>query len=349
MKKYGKDILKLILFLSIGIFFIWYSLKDLSGEQRSMIMTNAKEVLQDNRWVYLLLCMFIGFLSVVFRGLRSTLMIEPLGYKVSKINSYHATMVGYFANLAFPRLGEVLRCTLLQKYGKVPFQKALGTVITERIIDVLIFGIFFLITLQLESDKILSIFSENNASERISSFFTGTGKYIVMGVVVAIIILVYALRKRIAGLSIYQKIIKILTGFWHGLVSIKDLKRPFLFILYSLSIWLCFYLMFYVCTFAFPDIMTMGTKEIMLASLSCVVVGTLGFVIAQGGLGAYPLLVSIVLSFYGIAEESGLAIGWVIWTTESLMYCTLGLVSMLLLSLKKDKQSKENACSASEK
>jgi hypothetical protein len=107
--------------------------------------------------------------------------------------------------------------------------------------------------------------------------------------------------------------------------------------------------MFYICTFAFPDVMAMGTKNVMLASLSCVVVGTVGFIIAQGGLGAYPLLVAIVLSFYGVSEELGLAIGWVIWTTESLMYSVLGLVSMLLLSLKKNKQSIENTCPASEK
>jgi uncharacterized protein (TIRG00374 family) len=338
IKKYGKDILKLIVFLSIGIFFVWYSLKDLSDEQLNTVIVNIKDVLRDKRWIYLLLCMFIGFLSVVFRGLRSVLMIEPLGHKVSNINSYHATMIGYFANLAFPRLGEVLRCTVLQRYEKVPFQKTLGTVITERIIDVMIFAIFFLITLQIESDKIVSIFSDSDALKNVGNLFLGNGKYLVIGVMAGIIALIYIFRKGIAKLSITKKIIKVCIGFWHGLISIKDLKHPFLFILYSLLIWLCFYLMFYICTFAFPDIMVFGTKEIMLASLTCVVVGTVGFVVAQGGLGAYPLLVSVVLLLYGIPEEMGLAIGWVIWTTESLMYSILGLVSLLLLSFKKNKK-----------
>jgi uncharacterized protein (TIRG00374 family) len=337
MKKYAKDILKLIIFLSLGIFFVWYSLKDLSGEQKSMILVNAQEVLQDNRWIYLLLCMFVGFLSVVIRGLRSVLMIEPLGYKISKVNSYHATMIGYFANLAFPRLGEVLRCTVLQNYEKVPFQKSLGTVITERIIDVLIFAIFFVIALFMETEKLSSLFSINDIYEKVSASF-GMGKYIMIGVAIFILILIYALRKKITKLPIYQKVINILIGFWHGLVSIKDLKRPVLFIFYSFCIWICFYLMFYICTFAFPDILTLGVRDIMLASLSCVVIGTVGFVVAQGGLGAYPLLVSIVLLLYGVPEEAGLAIGWVIWTTESLMYAFLGLLSLVLLSLKKGKQ-----------
>ncbi|MDR2410703.1 MAG: flippase-like domain-containing protein [Bacteroidales bacterium] len=338
IKKYGKDILKLIIFLSIGIFFVWYSLKDLSDEQLNTVIVNIKDVLRDNRWIYLLLCMFIGFLSVVFRALRSVLMIEPLGHKVSNTNSYHATMIGYFANLAFPRLGEVLRCTILQRYEKVPFQKTLGTVITERIIDVIIFAIFFLITLQIESDKILSILSDSDAIKNVGNLFLGNGKYIVTGIIVGIIALIYILRKQIAQLSITKKIIKIIIGFWHGLISIKDLKHPFLFILYSLLIWLCFYLMFYICTFSFPDIMAFGTKDIMMASLTCVVIGTVGFVVAQGGLGAYPLLVSVVLLLYGVPEEMGLAIGWVIWTTESLMYSIFGLVSLLLLSFKKDKK-----------
>ncbi len=337
MKKYGKDILKLILFLSLGFFFVWLSLKDLSVEQRSMILVNAKEVMHDNRWVYLLICMLIGVLSVLFRGLRSVLMIEPLGYKVSKENSYHAVMIGYLANLAFPRLGEVLRCTILQKYEKVPFQKSLGTVITERIIDTIIFGILFLLALGLEWEKLFSIFSNNNIAEKIAAMFSGGGKYIILGIIIGIVVLIYALRKKISNLSIYQKIVKILKGFWEGLISIKDLKKPGLFIIYSLLIWLCFYLMFYVCTFAFPNMVALGIKGAMLASLSCVVIGTVGFVVAQGGLGAYPLLVAMVLLLYGIPEESGLAVGWVVWTTETLMYIVLGLVSILMISFKKDK------------
>jgi len=343
MKKYGKDILKLIVFLSLGLFFVWFSLKDLSAEQRTTIWTNAREAMQGNRWIYLVLCMFIGFLSVVFRGLRSVLMIEPLGHNVSKANSYHAAMIGYLANFAFPRLGEVLRCSILQKYEKVPFQKSLGTVITERIIDTIFFGVLFLAALGLESEKLFSIFANSNILEKIMVMFSGTGKYIVLGSIAAMIILIYIFRKRISDWTIYQKIIKILHGFWEGLISVKNLKQPFLFVVYSLLIWLCYYLMFYVCTFAFPFLTALGAGSVFLASLSCVVIGTLGFVVAQGGLGAYPLLVSIVLLLYGISGESGLAVGWVVWSSESFMYVVLGLLSLLIISLKKDK-TKKQAC-----
>jgi uncharacterized protein (TIRG00374 family) len=347
MKKYGKDILKLIIFLSLGGFFVWFSLKDLSAEQRSDILTYSKEAIQ-NGWIYLIICMFIGFLSVVFRGLRSVLMIEPLGHKVSKTNSYHAAMVAYLANFAFPRLGEVLRCTILQKYEKVPFQKSLGTVITERIIDTILLGILFIAALILEFDKLFTIYMKNK--EIIIAQFSGIGKYIAIISIVGIVVASYVFRKKISKLSVYQKIIKILKGFQEGLVSIKNLKKPFLFVAYSLLIWLCYYLMFYVCTFAFPFLTELSTESILLASLSCVVIGTFGFVFAQGGLGAYPFLVSMVLLYYGtpiellsdteIIEKTklGLAVGWVVWTAESIMYIVLGLVSLLLLSFRKDKK-----------
>ncbi|MDR0367900.1 MAG: flippase-like domain-containing protein [Bacteroidales bacterium] len=339
MQKYLKDIVKLILFLSLGVFFIWLSIKDLSPEQRSMILTNAKEVFQGNRWIYLLMCIGIGFFSVLFRGLRSVLMLEPMGYKVSKTHSYHAVMIGYLANLAFPRLGEIVRCTILQTHEKVPFQKTLGTVITERVLDILLAGLLFLLALGVEYDKLIRIFSETNIAEKIVGMLSGAGKYIALGTGLLVVVIIYALRKKIAKLSIYQKVVKIAKGFWEGLISVKNMKHPFLFILYSLAIWICFYLMFYVCAFAFPDMVALEHKQILLASLSCVVIGTVAFVIAQGGLGAYPLLVSMVLLLYGIPEESGLAIGWVVWASESLMYLSLGLVSLLLLLFQKKRKT----------
>lgn len=329
MKKRIKDIFKLAIFLSLGIFIVWYLLKD--PQQRALILKNTKEVMLGYRWVYLVICMFIGFLSVVLRGLRSVLMIEPLGYKISKINSYHAVMIGYFANFLFPRLGEVLRCSVLQKQEKVPFQKSFGTVITERVIDMLLFGVLFLIALVLESEKLLPYIKENVS-------FSGTGKYILLGGMVGITVLVYVFRKKINSLSIYQKAVKIGKEFWAGLISIKDLKKPFRFVLYSLLIWVCYYFMFYIATFAFPDLAVLGTKGVLLASLSCLVIGTIGFATPiPGGIGVYSFLVYKALSLYEIPEGLGMTVGFDIWAAETLMYLALGLTSVLMLLYKKEK------------
>ena len=323
-----KKFIQLIIFLGLGVFFIWFSLKDLNAEQRTLIIANIKAVAYDNRWIFMALSMIIGFLSVVFRALRSILLLEPLGYKVSKTNSYHSVMICYLANLAFPRLGEVLRCTFIQRYERVPFQKTLGTVVTERIIDMICFGLAFLIALLLESDKIISLF-QNNAKTGSGNLLFNNTLIILLSVLVIFIILIFIFRKTLREWKIYRKIKQVVIGFWSGIISITKLKHPFFFILYSLLIWVCYFFMFYVAVFAFPDLQALGSQAWM-ATLSCVVIGTIGFIISQGGLGAYPLLISTVLILYGINKEVGLAVGWVVWSTETILYLLGGTISLII-------------------
>lgn len=334
MKKYFKDILKLIIFLLLGIFFIWLSLKDLTQEQRFQIWINMKNMFTGYQWIYLVLCALIGVFSVVFRSLRSVLMLEPMGYRVRKSNTYHSIMICYLANLAIHRLGEILRCTVMQKYEKVPFQKIGGTVVTERIIDLIICGLMFVFSFILESEKLIEFFTESYLAEKIMNMLTGVEKYILITIFLSIVLIIYLLRNKIARFSIVQKIKSILIGFWEGIISVKDIKKPFLFVIYSLLIWVCYYLMFYVATFAYPDILQLGVNT-MLLSLSCVVIGTFGFIIAQGGLGAYPLLIAMVFALYGISKEIGLSIGWVVWSVETATYVIFGTISLIIISLKK--------------
>ena len=339
MKKYSKDILKLVLFLSLGAFFVWYSIKDLSPGERADIVSNAIGVLTGNNWIFISICLIICFLSIVFRALRSVLMIEPLGHKISKANSYHGVSVCYFANLAFPRLGEILRCTVLQQYEKVPLQKSLGTIVTERIIDVLMFGLLLIGAFVLEFDKLLRFFTENNAYNKILTLLSGTGKYITIGIVLFIALIIYMFRRKIAAHSFFQKIIRIIKGFWEGLSSVRKVRKPLLFIFYSAMIWVCYYFAFYVCIFMFPSLMNLGSAA-LTATLVCLTMGAVGFMVAQGGLGAYPLLISSVLLLYGIKPEEGLAIGWVVWTIETILYILLGVISLILLSLQKTAKNK---------
>ncbi len=337
MSDKGKKLIQLILFLGLGVFFIWFSIKDLDAEQRLVIITNIKGVVLDNKWVFLVLSAAIGFISVIFRANRSILLLEPLGYKVSKINAYHSVMICYLANLAFPRLGEIMRCTFIQSYEKVPFQKTFGTVVTERIVDLVSFGIVFLVALFFEKDKILSIFSNSNSSSTSSLFHSPL--FIIGLIVLAIILLYFLFKKHIKKWKIFVKIKKIILEFWAGILSVTRLKRSFLFIFYTLMIWVCYYFMFFVILFAFPEI-TALKEQMWIASLSCIVIGTFGFIISQGGLGAYPLLIATILLLYGINKEIGLAIGWVVWTTETIMYILGGIVSLIIAPFTNPKKNK---------
>ncbi|NLJ82085.1 MAG: flippase-like domain-containing protein [Bacteroidales bacterium] len=322
-----KKVAQLIIFLGLGVFFIWFSIKDLDAAQRTSIIESIKSVAIGYRWVFLVLSALIAILSVYIRALRSILLLEPLGYKVSKINSYHSIMVCYIANIAFPRLGELLRCTFIQRYEKVPFQKTFGTVITERVVDMLSFGLVFLLALFFESDKILAIFENKTAST--SNSFLSNPMFVVFLGVLFLVLTFLIFRKYICKWKIYHKIKQLLAGFWSGLISVIHLKKPFLFIFYTLMIWVCYYFMFYVAILAFPDIYFLG-NQLWAASLSCVAIGTIGFIVSQGGLGAYPLLIANVLLLYSINKEFGLAIGWVVWTTETILYVAGGIISLAI-------------------
>lgn len=339
-----KKALKLILFVSIGIFFIWFSIKDLSAEQRTGIMTDIKGVFTEFRWIFLISGMLLGILSVYLRGLRAIILIEPLGYKVSKSNAYHSVMVCYLANIAVPRLGELLRCTYLQTYEKVPFQKNLGTVVTERIVDTLLMGVLFIVALLVEAEKLVPLFGLENIGKEASGF--NFGKWVkILIIVSAIIIGCIILGKLLKKTKFMQKIKEVLLGFWQGIVSITKLRQPGLFVLYSLLIWACWYFMFLIGSLAFPEMLHLG-NPIWAASLSCVVVGTFGFVIAQGGLGLYPLLVSKVLLLYGIPYETGLAIGWIIWANETFVYVVGGLTTLIYTALRKSTKNRQNEAPA---
>lgn len=338
MSDKGKKFIQLFIFLSLGVFFIWISIKDLDSEQKATIINNIKGVAFDNRWIFLIFSAAIGFISVIFRAFRSIQLLEPLGYNVSKINSYHSVMICYIANIAFPRLGEVLRCTFIQRYEKVPFQKTFGTVVTERIIDMLSFGLVFLFALLVESEKILSIFQHKTQSSETASFLNNP--MIIVALCILLVIIVFLIfRKHIVEWRIYHKIKQIILGFWSGLLSVVKLKKPLLFVFYTFMIWVCYFFMFYVAIFAFPEFIATG-NQLWMASLSCVVIGTIGFIISQGGLGAYPLLISSVLLLYGISKELGLAVGWVVWTTETLLYVVGGIISLIIAPFTNPKKNR---------
>lgn len=337
-----KKALKLILFVGIGVFFIWFSIKDLTPEQRASIITDIKGVFTEFRWTFLIGGMALGVLSVYLRGLRAIILIEPLGYKVSKSNAYHSVMVCYLANIAVPRLGELLRCTYLQTYEKVPFQKNLGTVVTERIVDTLLMGVLFVVAILVESEKLVPLFGLDKTGES-GAGFGKWGKILLIAA--AVIIACVVLGKLLKNTKFMKKIKEVLLGFWQGIVSITKLRQPGLFVLYSLLIWACWYFMFLIGSLAFPEMLHLG-NPIWAASLSCVVVGTFGFVIAQGGLGLYPLLVAEVLVLYSIPYETGLAIGWVIWANETFVYVAGGLITLIYTALCKSTKKEQHEAPA---
>jgi glycosyltransferase 2 family protein len=323
--------LKFVFFLGLGIFVIWLSLKDLTATERSKILESFK--IADYYWV--VIAILLGVLSHFLRSLRWRILLEPLGYKPSVKNTFFAVMIGYFANMAFPRLGEVTRCGVLAKYEKIPFQKSFGTVVTERALDMVMFFLLFLLTFLTQIGTIASYLKNNvypNLNNKLTHYLSNPVViFAAIAVVLLVLILFLVFRRRIIKSKLYHKIIKIILGFWEGLKSLTQIKQPFLFVLYTFSIWTLYFFMLYLCFFTLPESSSLGFG----AGLSALVLGSIGIMVTPGGIGLYPVIIQETLFLYHITNTTGLALGWIAWTAQTVMILAVGGLSLILLSFNK--------------
>lgn len=344
-KKWIKQLLQLVLFLGIGVFFIWLSIKDLTPEDTKMIKESSLQVFKLRPFLFIMLSILVMSLGHYCRGLRSVMLIKPLGYELRKSTSFYAVMVGYLANLAFPRLGEVLRCTFIQRYDNVPFQKTLGTIVTERVIDLLIWLVLLVIAIALNTSVLSELVIDQTTGETMGlwishKFSSMIHNYslIILGVVVVVIgIALYFTRHRWMKVKFFAKIGHLIKGVWQGLISIKDLENPLLFIFYTLCIWIAFFLGSYIIFFAFDFLSGLGFTP----ALSILAFGSIAFMIAQGGLGAYPLLAAEIFVLYGVNYNQGLAAAWIGWSAQTIMVLVLGFASLILAAFLNKKNKVE--------
>jgi glycosyltransferase 2 family protein len=328
--------IKFVLFLGLGIFIIWLSLRGLTPDERIQILHSFR--IANYNWVILTIA--LGITSHVLRALRWMLFFEPMGYYPSLKNTFFAVMVGYFANMAFPRLGEVTRCGILARYEKIPFNKSFGTVITERAIDMIIFIFLFFLMIVTQAGTIGCYLNANIYPKLAEKFqnpiFSRVFILLAMALVVVFISLVYLLRKRIADSAVFHKIMNLINGFWLGLKSLSQINKPGLFIFYSLAIWILYFFMLYVCFFCFADTGSLSPG----AGLSGLVLGSVGIMITPGGIGLYPAIIQETMLLYGIVRTTGLALGWISWTAQTTMILVTGGISLILLSFNKQTNGK---------
>ncbi|MEI6172291.1 MAG: lysylphosphatidylglycerol synthase transmembrane domain-containing protein [Bacteroidota bacterium] len=328
--------LKFILFLGLGIFIIWLSLRGLTPLEKDQILHSFR--IANYSWVILTIVM--GILSHVLRSLRWMLFFEPMGYKPSFKNTFFAVMVGYFANLAFPRLGEVTRCGILARYENIPFNKSFGTVITERAIDMICFFLLFLLMIVTQAGTIghyLNASIYPKLAEKFQNPIANRMFLISSMIIIAVIIsLIFMMRKKIVASRFVIKIQKLILGFWEGLKSLGQMRQPGLFAFYSVAIWTLYFFMLYVCFFCFADTSALTPG----AGLSSLVLGSVGIMITPGGIGLYPAIIQETLSLYGILRPTGMALGWIAWTAQTGMILLIGGISLILLSFNKEAHGK---------
>ena len=337
----GLKILKFLLFIGVGAFFVWISIRKLTPEDVQHLKDSAAQVTRGTAWVALLCAFLAGAVSNYIRALRNRQLLEPLGYNTRRSMVFYSVMVCYLANYVFPRLGEVLRCSFLQRYEKVPFEKSLGTVVTERAVDFILM-VLIIVTALLLNTGLLDTLSIGGVTlrETISgkaSSAAHSHTLLIVGITAVVFIGVAILtRKWWSKVRFFVKIKDFFVGIWQGLISIKDVKHPWLFVFYSLFIWVLWILETVFCFQAF-DFLS-GYTFVMMFSVFAM--GNFGFIIGPGGIGVYPLIVAAMITLYSGPEyyAPGLAAGWIGWGVQTLQVLVLGLFSLAATAFVKRKE-----------
>lgn len=300
----------------LGVFLIGISIYRSTEAERNQLYDNIVQA--DLFFVFLSL--FCGFLSHLSRAYRWKFLLAPLGYKIKLHNSFMAVMSGYLANLGIPRSGEVLRGASIANYEHIPFEKAFGTIISERVADLIMLLLILSIAFISQTEYILMVMD----TYQINPF---------MGVLVLIVlfflgILVLKLIKK-STIPIMVKIRNLGKGILEGMKSILRMKNKFAFLFHTFFIWGMYLLMFFLIKFAVPGALEINIGQILVAF----VVGSFAISVTNGGIGVYPIAIGAVLALYGINQQTGEAFGWVIWGSQTLLNLIIGGLSIILMPL----------------
>jgi glycosyltransferase 2 family protein len=318
------QIVQYIIFLGIGIFLVWWSLQQIPADK----WDDFKQSLSTANFWLLIPVFAILSASHLLRAIRWKTLMQPMGYKPTTTNTFFAVMIGYLANLAVPRLGEVLKCTVLAKYEKVPADKLVGTIVVERAVDVVCLLLVFVATFALQYDVIgaygkellQKLFNKQNGGSNIGLNIT----VLVLGVVA---IVMFVLIKKYPTAPVISTIHKIIKGITEGLLSIKNLQQKGLFIACTISIWLLYILGTWVGLYA-----TIGTENLGLpVAISALAFASIGMIITPGGIGAYAFFLAEVLYRNGVPFEIGFANGTLQWFAQFLIVVLVGFICVGLL------------------
>lgn len=324
MNKKFSAALRFTIFFGLGIFLIWLSVKNLTQKD----IDEIKSSLGRANYFWLVVAVLIGALSNVSRAMRWKQLLEPLNHNPKLSNTFFAVMVGYFANYALPRLGEVTRCGILARYDKVPFAESLGTVIVERIVDVICFFVAVGIVFLVQFDTIWGYLNDNFLPGMSKKESNSKTLLFAIGAFVVVAIGAFVYRKLIMQLM-GEKILAVLTKFTNGIKSIAKLKSPLVFIAHSVFIWLCYYVMLHVSFWSISETSSLGFEAVATAFI----LGTLMVMVTPGGIGAYPIAIQGVLSLYAVNANIGYAVGWLAWLCQFVSNVFFGALSLILLPL----------------
>ena len=319
-----KKTIQFFIFLLLGIVLLYFAFRDINVGKLVDSIVSANYF-----WISIsLLCALIALIS---RAARWNMLIEPLGYKPALLNSLYSLILGYVANMAFPRIGELTRCGVLGKAEKIPVDSLIGTVILERVVDFLTLVILLAITFFSKMKFFGNFFIEkifNPISEKVIS--STLLILVAVSIFITFIFLIYIFRNKLLKHNLFIKVIGLLKGMIEGLKSVFKMKNRFGFILHTVIIWSMYFLMSYLMFFSIE-----ATSNLLpVDGLFILVVGGIGMTApVQGGFGAYHWIVSLALMLYGISQEDGLIYATISHESQALFMLILGAISFFMLFL----------------
>jgi uncharacterized protein (TIRG00374 family) len=325
MKKSTVNALQYSFFLGLGIFLLWLSAHNLSAENRRYLT----EALKNARYLLVLPAMLLLILSHYSRALRWRILIRPLGYRPSVTNTFFATILGYFFNLLLPRLGEVMKCTILAKHEKIPADKLIGTMVTERICDFLCLIIIIAITVFIQFDMI----HQYAVAQFHNVLYDGRGQLkiykigMVLGVLAAVIAVMIRLARIFASSKLIITIKRLLNGVWAGIISFRHIENKGAFLFHTVFIWTMYLLSIRIGLYTMEAVSHLGFK----ACFSILTFGSIAMLATQGGIGAYQYTIQKLLPLYGINEGPALGFGWILWIAQTGIVIFAGMICLLLL------------------
>ncbi|HMT75240.1 MAG TPA: lysylphosphatidylglycerol synthase transmembrane domain-containing protein [Chitinophagaceae bacterium] len=326
MSKRFKTILQYIIFLGFGLFLAWWSLKDLTADDKSQI----RDAVKNARYWLVVPVFIILILSHYVRAIRWRLLIESIGHHTTKTNAFFAVLIGYLANQAVPRLGEILKCTFLARYEKVPADKLIGTIILERIIDALCLLIVFGITLMIQPDIYGKLIDAIFNGEDKHGDTKGISSVLVTGIVAGLAILVIAIwmiKNKKTFADLLNSIRKIGQRIWNGVSAVQHLKKRGQFLIYTLLLWGLYLSGGYLGFLAFQQTEQYGLKE----AFTILSAGSVGMIVSPGGIGAYAYIIEKSMQVYGLNKGIALAFGWILWLAQTAVIVLGGIISFVFI------------------
>ncbi len=286
-------------------------------------------------WTWMLLSFPFGILAQMFRGWRWKQTLEPMGESPRSSTCLYAIFLSYAVSLIIPRIGEFTRCGVLKRYEGISFSKALGTVVTERAVDTLIVMGYSSLILLVEMSTFGTFFQKTGTSiDHILDRFSSMGYIVTAICAIAALILLHLLLK---NFSIYNKVKMTLNGIWEGVLSLKRVKNLPLYLFFSIGIWVCYFLHYYLTFFCFDFTSHLG---IGCALVSFVVANFAVIVPTPNGAGPWHFAIKTMLILYGVADEQALWFVLIVHTVQTMLVIALGIYAWAALLYTKRIQSK---------